>query len=73
MINGVPCMTYTVTHLSPYMVYVDTNNLTEAGISDATPKTADGIHPKWFLCIGLAAIAIVLLIKRDPEEYIRKA
>lgn len=72
MINGVPCMNYTVSHLSPYLVYVDTNNLTEAGISDATPKTADPIHPKWFLCIGLAAIAIVMLIKRDPEDYMKK-
>lgn len=73
MINGVPCMTYTVTHLSPYMVYVDTANLTEQGISDITPKTADGIHPKWFLCIGLAALALVLLLKRDPEEYLKKS
>lgn len=73
MINGVPCMTYTVTHLSPYIVYVDTNNLVEAGIADATPKTADGIHPKWFLCFGLAAIAVVLFLKKDPEEYLKKA
>ncbi|MBR6159936.1 MAG: hypothetical protein IKQ40_06495, partial [Lachnospiraceae bacterium] len=60
------------THFSPYMVYVDTANLTEAGISDMTPKTADGIHPKWFLCFGLAAIAIVLFLKKDPEEYLKK-
>lgn len=73
VINGVPCMTFTCTHLSPYMIYVDTANLTEAGIADATPKTADGIHPKWFLCFGLAAIAIVLFLKKDPEEYIKKA
>ncbi|MBO4904226.1 MAG: leucine-rich repeat protein, partial [Lachnospiraceae bacterium] len=73
VINGVPCMTFTCTHLSPYMIYVDTANLTEAGIADATPKTADGIHPKWFLCFGLAAIAIVMFLKKDPEEYIKKA
>ncbi|MCR5672601.1 MAG: leucine-rich repeat protein [Lachnospiraceae bacterium] len=73
VINGVPCMTYTCTHFSPYMVYVDTNNLTEAGIADMTPKTADGIHPKWFLCFGLAAIAVVMFLKKDPEEYLKKA
>lgn len=72
VINSVPCMTYTVTHLSPYVIYVDTANLTEAGISDVTPKTADPIHPKWFLCIGLAAVAVVLFLKKDPEEYLRK-
>ena len=73
VINGVPCMTFTTTQLCSYVIYVDTNNLTEAGISDATPKTADGIHPKWFLCGGLAALAIVLFLKRDPEEYMKKA
>lgn len=72
VIDGVPCMTYTCTHFSPYMVWVDTNNLTAAGIEDATPKTADGIHPKWFLCFGLAAIAIVMFLKKDPEEYLKK-
>ncbi len=72
VIDGVPCMTYTCTHFSPYMVWVDTNNLTAAGIADATPKTADGIHPKWFLCFGLAAIAIVMFLKKDPEEYLKK-
>ena len=55
------------------MVYVDTAHLTEAGIADMTPKTADGIHPKWFLCFGLAAIAVVMFLKKDPEEYLRKA
>jgi hypothetical protein len=72
VINGVPCMTFTCTHFSPYMVYVDTANLTEAGISDMTPKTADGIHPKWFLCFGLAAAAVVMFLKKDPEEYLKK-
>lgn len=73
VINGVPCMTFTATQLCTYVIYVDTNNLTEAGISDATPKTADGVHPKWFLCGGLASLAIVLFLKRDPEEYMRKS
>lgn len=73
VIDGVPCMTYTCTHFSPYIVYVDTNNLTEAGIADATPKTADGIHPKWFLCFGLAALAVFLFLKKDPEEYLKRA
>ncbi len=73
VINSVPCMTYTVTHLSPYVVYVDTANLTATGIADATPKTADPIHPKWFLCIGLAAVAVLMFLKKDPEEYLKTA
>lgn len=67
VIDGVPCMNYTVSHLSPYVVYVDTANLTASGTLDATPKTGDPIHPKWFLCIGLAAISIFLFLKRDKD------
>ena len=51
-IDGVPCINFTATHFSPYTIYVDTNNLTAA--MDASPKTGDPIHPKWFLAVGLA-------------------
>jgi len=73
VINGVPCMNYTVTHLSPYVVYVDTANLTEAGVLDSTPQTGDLFHPKWFLVIGLAAVSVVLFLKRDKEELLKTA
>lgn len=64
-IQGVSCVTFTAEHFSPYVIYVDTNNLTAGMASDNTPKTGDGIHPKWFLSIGLACIAAVLFMKRD--------
>lgn len=73
LINGVPCMNFTVTHLSPYVVYVDTANLTATGTLDSTPKTADPIHPKWFLVIGLAAISGILFLKRDKKETFEAA
>ena len=42
-------------------IYVDTGNMTvSTGTLDSTPKTGDGIHPKWFLSIGLACISIIL-------------
>ncbi len=69
-IDGVDCITFTATHFSPYTVYVDTANLT-AGSLDATPKTGDGIHPKWFLALGLALISIILFIKRDPAYKVK--
>ena len=68
VINGVPCMTFTASHFSPYVIYVDTANLTAAGTLDATPKTADPIHPKWFLVIGLVAGAIFMFLKRDNDD-----
>jgi LPXTG-motif cell wall-anchored protein len=36
-------------------------------VADNTPKTGDGIHPKWFLSIGLACMAVVLFMKKDKR------
>lgn len=66
-IDGVPCIQFTATHFSPYTIYVDKANLTE-GTIDATPKTGDPIHPKWFLAMGLACISIVLFCKKDKGQ-----
>ncbi len=71
-INGVPCIRFTATHFSPYTVYVDTGNLTE-GMLDATPKTGDPIHPKWFLSVGLACLSIILFIKKDKASKVKTA
>lgn len=62
-IDGVACVTLRATHFSPYTIYADTNNLV-SGL-DETPKTGDGIAPKWFLSIGFAAISILLFMKKD--------
>ena len=70
-INGVPSITFTATHFSPYTIYVDTGNMTvSTGTLDSTPKTGDGIHPKWFLSIGLACISIILFTKKD-RRYVK--
>ena len=66
-INGVPCISFTATHFSPYTVYVDTSNLS-AGVSDSTPKTGDLIHPKWFLAVALACVSMILLLKKDKKQ-----
>lgn len=68
-VGGVPCVNFTATHFSPYVIYVDTANLSDAVI-DATPKTGDPIHPKWFLAIGLACISLILFFKRDKKVVI---
>ncbi len=71
-INGIPCISFTATHFSPYTVYVDTSNLS-AGVSDSTPKTGDMIHPKWFLAVALACISFILLLKKDKKQANVKA
>lgn len=67
-IDGVPCISFTATHFSPYTIYVETDNLTSA--TDVSPKTGDPIHPKWFLAIGLAALSLFLFLKKDEKVKI---
>lgn len=71
-IDGIPCVQFTATHFSPYTIYVDTAHLS-AGTIDATPKTGDPIHPKWFLAMGLACISIVLFCKKDKQPKVKRA
>jgi uncharacterized repeat protein (TIGR02543 family) len=63
-IDGVPVVTFTATHFSPYTVYVDLDNLA-AGVADQTPKTGDALHPKWYLVIGLASLSLVLFFRKE--------
>ena len=72
-INGVSCITFTAEHFSPYVIYVDTGNVASSGtVSDSTPKTGDGIHPKWFLSIGLASLSFVMFMQKDDKKSRKK-
>ena len=66
-INGTPTVTFTATHFSPYVIYADTNNLVASEMLDASPKTGDPIHPKWFLAIALFAGSIFMFLKKDKK------
>lgn len=66
-IDGVSCITFTAEHFSPYVIYVKTDSLSASVVTDNTPKTGDGIHPKWFLSLGLACISVVLFMKKDKR------
>lgn len=71
-IDGVSCITFTAEHFSPYVIYVDVANLSDGTISDNTPTTGDGIHPKWFLSIGLACLSFVMFMMKDNVAVSRK-
>lgn len=71
-IDNVPCISFTATHFSPYAVYVETNHLTAADVSDVTPKTGDPIHPKWFLAIGLALMSVLMFLGKGSKNKIVK-
>ena len=66
-ISGVPCISFTATHFSPYVIYADTANLNANVTIDSTPKTGDGVHPKWFLSMGLMCTSVVLFLKKDKK------
>lgn len=72
-IDGIACMTFTAPHFSPYVAYVDTQNLTAGQLLDATPKTGDPIHPKWFLAGGMACLSILLFATSDKKRKVRLA
>ena len=50
------------------MIYVDTTRLSEGTVADNTPKTGDGIHPKWFLSVGLACLSFVMFMQKDGRK-----
>nr|MCR5283849.1 hypothetical protein [Lachnospiraceae bacterium] len=71
-IDNVPCVSFKAPHFSPYALYVETNNLTQnAGLADASPKTGDPIHPKWFLAIGLALASILMFALRPSKKVVK--
>ncbi len=63
-IDGVSCVTFTAEHFSPYVIYVNTSQLTANGVTDNSPKTGD-ISPKWFAVIALTGMAVILFVKKD--------
>ncbi len=67
-IDGVSCVTFTAEHFSPYVIYVDTTRLSDGTVADNTPKTGDGIHPKWFLSVGLACLSFVMFMQKDGKR-----
>lgn len=71
-IDNVPCISFTATHFSPYAIYVETNHLTASDVSDATPKTGDTIHPKWFLALGLALMSLLMFFGMGSKNKIVK-
>ncbi|MCR4750177.1 MAG: leucine-rich repeat protein [Lachnospiraceae bacterium] len=67
-VDGIPCISFTATQFSiPYTIYADTSNLT-FGTIDNTPKTGDGIHPKWFVSIALFSMSLILFLKKDRVQ-----
>lgn len=72
-IDGIGCISFIPPHFSPYVIYVDTNNLVAGQTLDSTPQTGDPIHPKWFLATGMACLSVFLFVSGDRKKKIRLA
>lgn len=71
--NGQACLQFYARHFSHYGIYTfldDTGGQVSHGKLDASPDTGDPIHPKWFLCVGLAAAAMVLFLWKGKKSKI---
>lgn len=87
-IDGIPCISFVATHFSPYVIYVKADEIvsygdgtgggtgsgsgTIGGPKDDSPNTGD-IHPKWFVVMGLTAIAIILFLIKGSDGSKKKA
>ena len=67
-IDGIACISFVPPHFSPYVIYVDTNNLVAGQTFDSTPATGDPIHPKWFIAIGMACISVIMFATSDGRK-----
>jgi hypothetical protein len=67
-IDGIACISFVPPHFSPYVIYVDTNNLIAGQMYDTTPKTGDPIHPKWFASLGMAGVSVLLFATSDGRK-----
>lgn len=73
---------FSTSHLSTFAIYAygeetegtiiqngDVNYTAVSGRKDYSPNTGDNsIHPKWFICIGLLAVALGLFVYRGPKR-----
>lgn len=72
-INGQPCLQFYARHFSHYGIYTFLNEQgaqVSHGKLDASPDTGDGVHPKWFLCVGMTAAAMALFLWKGKKSKI---
>ena len=78
--DGKNYIKFTTNHLSSFAIYAMGENgtvqiengavvTTVSGKKDYSPNTGDNsIHPKWFIAIGITALAIALMAYKPRKE-----
>ena len=74
--DNISCLRFYANHLSPYalMWYEGgEEGASGSGQLDDSPDTGDLFEPKWILCIGMAAVSVVLFLWKTPNKRKRHA
>ena len=67
-VDGINCLTFTTNHFSPYGIY-NYGSGVSTGNKDVSPDTGDyGIHPKWFLFLGLFCTGLALFFISNKSK-----
>ena len=74
--DNISCLRFYANHLSPYalMWYEGgEEGASGSGQLDDSPDTGELFEPKWILCLGMAAVSVVLLLWKTPNKRKRHA
>ena len=74
-IEGVHCIRFYAEHLSEYaLCSFDVDESVSAGLGalDESPDTGDLVEPRNLLCVGMVALAVVLILWKTPKRKIMK-
>jgi hypothetical protein len=61
-------VSFDITHTGHYGLYSYSSGASSDGELDDSPDTGDPIHPKYFLALGVFAIAMALLLYRSKKD-----
>lgn len=60
-------LTFRISHLSPFAVY---STGEAGGRMDLSPDTGEAVHPKWFVAMGTASLALAVFFYRPRKKRI---
>lgn len=61
---------FNISHTGPYGLYSFNSTAVSYFNLDQTPDTGDGIHPKWFLSLGLLALGVALILYKKESAVV---
>ena len=69
-VDGKIAVSFDITHTGHYGLYSYSSGASSDGDLDDSPDTGDPIHPKYFLALGVFAIALSLLLYKSKKDIV---